>query len=528
MSWVEITTGSQPTNGWTSVASSITGQYCVAGNSTGDIWVSNDYGQSWTLSKAASGGNTIIGVAISQDGTVMTACDVAPLPAGNNVYLYQSGAWTTITTAGGNPDPTDPTIVWSSIALAVDKKTLAVVGGPNPPIWIYTIATTTWVQITDSFGNFISSNAYGYVTIAFNNSPYLIYSDDGIGGYTASTPVVNLATISNLNFTEGWTSITSNLAGTQIAICASDNGHIYVGTLSNNYWTFVEQTAPGAGNWNRIQFGPEAVSLIVCSGNNGGTPGTIWIGTYTGRQYNWSQQRDANNQLLLGDWASISRNQDADVYTKFIAVTESFTPNEDNGLYIYTSLQTANQAISSFFPCFLEDTLILTHRGYVPIHTLKKGDLVRTLKHYFVPVHTIGKKEIHHSAIKGRIKNQLYTCSSKNYAEVFQDLVITGCHSILVDKFVSAEQKEKAKEINGGKLCMTDNKFRLPACVDERTSVYDIPGVYTIYHIALENEDYYMNYGIFANGLLVETCSQRYLRELSNMTLLEEEGMNCQ
>jgi hypothetical protein len=43
----------------------------------------------------------------------------------------------------------------------------------------------------------------------------------------------------------------------------------------------------------------------------------------------------------------------------------------------------------------------------------------------------------------------------------------------------------------------------------------------TIYHIALENDDYYMNYGVYANGLLVETCSKRYLKELSRMELIE-------
>jgi hypothetical protein len=44
---------------------------------------------------------------------------------------------------------------------------------------------------------------------------------------------------------------------------------------------------------------------------------------------------------------------------------------------------------------------------------------------------------------------------------------------------------------------------------------------YTIYHFALENDNYYMNYGVYANGLLVETCSKRYLTELSNMELIE-------
>ena len=62
--------------------------------------------------------------------------------------------------------------------------------------------------------------------------------------------------------------------------------------------------------------------------------------------------------------------------------------------------------------------------------------------------------------------------------------------------------------------------YRLPACVHKRTSVYEKEGNYEIYHLALENENYYNNYGIWANGLLVETCSKRYLKELSGMDLL--------
>ena len=50
---------------------------------------------------------------------------------------------------------------------------------------------------------------------------------------------------------------------------------------------------------------------------------------------------------------------------------------------------------------------------------------------------------------------------------------------------------------------------------------YETLGSYIIYHFALENDNYYNNYGIYANGLLVETCSKRYLKELSKMTLIE-------
>jgi hypothetical protein len=72
-----------------------------------------------------------------------------------------------------------------------------------------------------------------------------------------------------------------------------------------------------------------------------------------------------------------------------------------------------------------------------------------------------------------------------------------------------------------GNIYITDKKYRLPACIDHRATVYETAGTYTIYHLALENDNYYFNYGIYANGLLVETCSQRYLKEYSNMTLIE-------
>jgi len=180
---------------------------------------------------------------------------------------------------------------------------------------------------------------------------------------------------------------------------------------------------------------------------------------------------------------------------------------------------TTNQTRNSFV-CFKEDSMILTINGYVKIQDLRKGDLIKTLKHDYVPINMIGKREIQHIRSEERIKDQLYKCSQEFFPEVFEDLVITGCHCILMDEFVDDEQIEKTREVNGN-IYITEDKYRIPACVDERTTVYETAGSYTIYHLALDNDDYYMNYGVYANGLLVETCSQRYLKELSNMTLIE-------
>jgi hypothetical protein len=169
--------------------------------------------------------------------------------------------------------------------------------------------------------------------------------------------------------------------------------------------------------------------------------------------------------------------------------------------------------------CFKKDTQILTMTGYKLIQDLRKGDLVQTLKHGYVPIYKIGFSEMEHPRVEERVKDQLYKCSPDKYPEVFEDLVLTGCHSILVDSFCSLEQKEKAVELNGD-LYITDDKYRLPVCLDERSSVYEVSGTHTIYHMALENDEYTHNYGIYANGLLVESTSKHFMDTIT-MTMME-------
>ncbi len=170
--------------------------------------------------------------------------------------------------------------------------------------------------------------------------------------------------------------------------------------------------------------------------------------------------------------------------------------------------------------CFKEDSKILTKKGYTPIQDLRKGDLIKTLKNGYKAIDMIGFREIYNPICEERIKDKLYVCSTKVFTELFEDLIITGCHAILEDNFISQEQLDESKEILGG-IFFTEEKRRIPACVDKRTIPYEKEGKFMIYHLALENEDYFMNYGIYANGLIVETCSKRYLKELSNMTLIE-------
>jgi hypothetical protein len=173
--------------------------------------------------------------------------------------------------------------------------------------------------------------------------------------------------------------------------------------------------------------------------------------------------------------------------------------------------------------CFKEDSKILCLVDGVEkevfVQDLRKGVLVKTLLSGYVPVYMIGTSKIYNSGNLDRIKDRLYLCSKEKYPELNEDLVITGGHSILVDKFVG-NQLEQTKKQCDGRFFLTEKKIRLMAYLDDRATPYNKEGEYNIYHFALENEEYFHNYGVYANGLLVETCSKRYLTELSNMKFL--------
>ena len=188
------------------------------------------------------------------------------------------------------------------------------------------------------------------------------------------------------------------------------------------------------------------------------------------------------------------------------------TLNADGDYYLYPATA----------PCFLEGSKILCLVGseetYVPIEQIRPGTLVKTRLNGFKPVDMIGHSKIYNSGNALRSANRLYTLSKSAYPELVEDLVLTGYHSILVDTITDTHREQMIEHVN--RIFVTDKKYRLLACVDERAQPYAVEGVFTIWHLALENDDYYMNYGIWANGLLVETTSKRYMKELSGMTLV--------
>jgi len=171
-------------------------------------------------------------------------------------------------------------------------------------------------------------------------------------------------------------------------------------------------------------------------------------------------------------------------------------------------------------PCFKEDTQILTIDGYRLIQDLRKGDLVKTLNNGYVPINTIGHQSIYNEKDK-MIFDKIFKCSNENYPEIFEDLYITGLHAVLVDE-LTEEQQSNIKGIYNDSVYITDDKYRLPVCYDERSTLYETETTekISIFHLALDHENENLNYGIYANGLLVETTSIQLMKE-SGLIMVE-------
>lgn len=529
-SWNKSTSGYTTQGNWVGVASNSTGQNCIASNNQDThIWVSSNYGVSWSISPDSPTSVHWGNVTISQSGNKMAACEDEGGGVGGtyNIYLYTTGAntWTNIATSGTNaPGNTGP---WTSVCFSMDENALAACD-KDANIWIYNLTTNVWIIAPDVNGdpprcNIISSNVNGFMGIGRNNWMYTFYLDNStyITGIIDNNNSNIFALTENKNIS--WSCISSSLDGSTMVACSQGSEYIYIGTLTSNYWTFVKQTDPGAGEWQVVAAGPDAISIAACksNGSNPVTPGEIWIGnkSYGSPTYTWTKQNMQNGSPLNGDWKAISRSTNPNQLTKFITLTKE--TNYQTGIWVFTSKQSAaNAQLPPNITCFNKDSKILTNNGYVAIQDLKKGDFVKTLCNGFVPIYNVGYREIFNPCFEERIKDQLYVCSHKNYPELFEDLIITGAHAILVNDFQEGVRETTKKML--GDIFITDNKYRLPVCLDKRSTIHKIKGPHTIYHIALENDNYYMNYGIYANGLLVETCSKRYLLEESNMTLISQ------
>ena len=174
--------------------------------------------------------------------------------------------------------------------------------------------------------------------------------------------------------------------------------------------------------------------------------------------------------------------------------------------------------------CFKRGTKILClvdgEEKYIPVESIRNETRVKTFQNGYVKIHQIGRSDLMNLGTNERIKDRLYKITSNAYPELFEDLYLTGAHSLLVDE-IQRKTYNQIMEIFGH-LLMTDGKLRLMAYLDDKCEPYNDASKFEIWHFSLEHDDPFVNYGVYANGLLVETASIRWMQDYSGMEFVKE------
>jgi hypothetical protein len=164
---------------------------------------------------------------------------------------------------------------------------------------------------------------------------------------------------------------------------------------------------------------------------------------------------------------------------------------------------------------------------YLPIEKLQIGMSVKTLGG-FVKLVDIESSQVMNYNHSLRCTDRLYVYRKKDNADLFEDLIVTGGHSRLVSS-ITLDQCSSLFNF-WQRVYMTEGKIRIPACLDEVAQPYQNQGEHTVYHIVLENENKFQNYGVYANGLLSESCSEfalETMREYNQKYAAKEDTYIC-
>ena len=349
---------------------------------------------------------------------------------------------------------------------------------------------------------------------SFENT-YLVYLTDSEGELYINQDAYPIRANTGFQFSEGTPHYT---VGTEGVNSPFGSKRLLVGPLSEHgepvgaTVTYYSNYADAyAQNGNQIAYGYGWVLGSIGSGSIGST--TTW------RVASWSYSGSPPSGVY-------SNGFDLSVFGNY-------------GYYVYPNT-----------PCFLEgsEILCLDHgiEVYRSIESLRSGMLVKTATSGYKAVDRVG-----HSSFQNpiwcegcgdakcpheRVEERLYRLTPEKYPALKKDLVLTGCHSILVDHLTDAEKEETVKRL--GQIYVTEGKYRLMAVIDERAVPYVSADkskltsgegcglareaghnacVSTIWHLSLEHHDPKMNYGVYANGLLVETCSMNFMQNRSNL-----------
>jgi hypothetical protein len=234
---------SEPGSGWTDVAISDSGQYMAASQDNEGIWVSEDYGATWD--ETFSDAQPWSGVAMTADGQ-----DVAAVQSGGDYAIYHSetfgqiNSWTQGVGNGIQP--------WTGISYAPDGDLLMLVSQNNQTFTASTDHGANWSGVSNG------PNVGGYYGIALADDDIAVLA--GANAITLSTNGGTAWNSTSATTPTRWNTVAVSHDG-QTILAGGIDGKLSLSTDGGTTWE--EQDTPGGDQWNSVSVSGDGTHLTA-------------------------------------------------------------------------------------------------------------------------------------------------------------------------------------------------------------------------------------------------------------------------
>ena len=407
------------------------------------------------------------------------------------------------------------------------------------------------------------SQCYSTGAISGTRGGGIVGADVGYTDNASYNPIVNITNCYSLGA----------IASTAGGICGGTDGSSYVGTpivtIINCYsWGLVTTTGSGIvaislpitttktntyianGSWSDTTANANLTGTPTSLTT--GNPGATWekianntttpylLSSFNAQLYSPNSASSSSNYTTSAglfidpsyNYRIVYNDQSGNVATTLVFVAKGSTPyyySYNSNTFTFTNSGTATDIINASITqsngildyqlspvCFRKGTKILCENDiYIPIEEIKIGNLVKTYKHgYQKVIMSVHRSLCDYSQNK---LNQLYTYSREKNPDLIEDLHLTGGHSLLLDTLTEEESNDMKQIQWADDEFVVDDKYKLLACFSSELCVAAEQHV-DIYHFTLEppkNAKPSYVYGIYANGILAESCSQGAIEQIT-------------
>ena len=465
-------------------------------NSTGNLYVTNyNYNSVCQIVVSGTTGTVSIvafGIINGPQGVVFNSSNILFLTNNNNNTVCQIdtfGVVTVLTLTGPNTLNNSPTGITidslGNLYVINNNSGTFIISKLEPTATPYTYSCTT-LTLT---GGTLSASAG--ITIDSLDNLYVA----NINNNTVSKLVLTSNTPPTYSYTT--LTLTGGTLSSPRGITIDSLGNLYV---SNS-------TANSVSKLVLISGTTYSCTTLTLTGGTLSAPRGITIDSNTGNLFVSNSGNNFVSKIIL----SGTNGTVSPYITSGLSRPYGIAFNSSKFLYI-ANFDSNSISATTTASCFNHDTKILClnkefQEEYFPIQDLRKGDIVKTYLHGYRKIDLIGKGTFSN---KSDIWNKsMYKMVQTDSNGLFEDLIVTGGHAILVDQVT--EEQLNAYEPLGlkGYSEKIDDKFLLmPAVSDQFVQLTD-DDIYTYYHLVPENNgDDNQRFGIWANGILSETPSK--------------------